>query len=97
VATGMNTNIRNIDAALGSGVATSLVIGEMVPNGYPKEAGYVLAFAASGIAMLIAAAAAFMIPRRDGPSIVSVEAHPALTAEAEVVVGAIAFAPEKPA
>ena len=96
VATGMNTNIRNIGAALGSGVATSLVIGEMLPNGYPKEAGYVLAFAASGIAMLIAALAALMIPRREGPSIVSSEAHPALIAEAEVVVGAIAFAPEEP-
>jgi EmrB/QacA subfamily drug resistance transporter len=95
VATGMNTNIRNIGAALGSGVATSLVIGEMLPNGYPKEAGYVLAFAASGIAMLIAAGAALMIPRREGPSIVASEAHPALIAEAEVVVGAIAFAPEE--
>lgn len=96
VATGMNTNIRNIGAALGSGVATSLVIGQMSPNGYPKEAGYVLAFAASGIALLIAAGAALTIPRREGASIVTVEAHPALTAEAEVVVGAIAFAPEEP-
>ena len=62
VATGMNTNIRNIGAALGSGVATSLVVGQMLPNGYPKESGYVLAFAASGVAMIIAAIAAWTIP-----------------------------------
>ena len=70
VATGMNTNIRNIGAALGSGIATSLVIGQMLPNGYPKESGYVLAFAASGLALLIAAGAALTIPRREGASIV---------------------------
>jgi MFS family permease len=97
VATGMNTNIRNIGAALGSGVATSLVIGQMLPNGYPKESGYVLAFASSGVALLVAALAALAIPRRTGPSRVAAESHPALTAEAEVVVGAIAFVPEETA
>lgn len=95
VATGMNTNIRNIGAAAGSGVATSLVIGRMLPSGYPKESGYVLAFAASGIALLVAAAAACIIPGRRGDAVVAGESHPALTAEAEVVVGAIAFAPEE--
>jgi len=97
VATGMNTNIRNIGAALGSGVATSLVIGQMLPSGYPKESGYVLAFASSGVALLVAALAALAIPRRTGPSLVAAESHPALTAEAEVVVGAIAFVPEETA
>ena len=48
IATGMNTNIRSIGAALGSGIATSLVIGGLLPDGFPKEAGYVLAFAVSG-------------------------------------------------
>ena len=48
VATGMNTNIRNIGAALGSGIATSLVISGVLADGYPKEHGYVLAFAVSG-------------------------------------------------
>jgi MFS family permease len=95
VATGMNTNIRNIGAALGSGIATSFVIGQILPNGYPKESGYVLAFAASGIALVVAALAALAIPRRTGPSVVASESHPALTAEAEVVVGAIAFVPEE--
>ena len=51
----MNTNIRNIGAALGSGIATSLVISTLLPDGYPKEHGYVLAFAVSGIGLVVAA------------------------------------------
>jgi MFS family permease len=94
VATGMNTNIRNIGAALGSGIATSLVIGTLLPDGYPKEHGYVLAFAVSGIGLVVAALVALLIPRRRAPSIVTREAHPALTAEAEVIVGAIALSPD---
>jgi MFS family permease len=94
VATGMNTNIRNVGAALGSGIATSLVISSLLPDGYPKEEGYVLAFAVSGLGLVVAALAALLIPRRAGPSIVVGEPHPALTAEAEAVVGAIAVGSE---
>ena len=95
VATGMNTNIRNIGAALGSGIATSLVVSGLLPDGYPKEHGYVLAFAVSGLALVVAALAALADPaarRRRRSS--TRESHPALTAEAEVIVGAIAFGPE---
>ncbi len=94
VATGMNTNIRNIGAALGSGIATSLVVSGLLPDGTPKEHGYVLAFAVSGLALVVAALAALTIPKRTMPSVVRREPHPALTAEAEVIVGAIAFGPE---
>jgi MFS family permease len=94
VATGMNTNIRNIGAALGSGIATSLVISSLLPDGYPKEGGYVLAFVVSGVGLVVAALVALFIPGRAGASVVSREPHPALTAEAEAVVGAIAFGPE---
>jgi EmrB/QacA subfamily drug resistance transporter len=94
VATGMNTNIRNIGAALGSGIATSLIIGTLLPDGYPVERGYVLAFAVSGVGLVVAGLAALLIPRREGPSVVAGEPHRALTAEAEVIVGAIAFGPE---
>jgi MFS family permease len=94
VATGMNTNIRNIGAALGSGIATSLVVSGLAPGGFPKEHGYILAFAVSGLALVVAALAALTIPKRTAPSIVEREPHPALTAEAEVIVGAIAFGPE---
>jgi MFS family permease len=94
VATGMNTNIRNIGAALGSGIATSLVVSGLLPDGSPKEHGYILAFAVSGLALVVAALAALAIPKRTTVSIVERETHPALTAEAEVVVGAMAFGPE---
>jgi MFS family permease len=94
VATGMNTNIRNIGSALGSGVATSLVISKLLPDGYPAQHGYELAFIVCGASLIVAALAAVKIPRRDGPSIVESESHPALTAEAEVFVGSIAYTPE---
>ncbi len=94
VATGMNTNIRNIGAALGSGVATSLVVSSLLPSGVPTEHGYVLAFAVCGVSLLIAALAATRIPSRNSMAVVRGESHPSLTAEAEVVVGAMAFTPE---
>ncbi|HEY1652628.1 MAG TPA: MFS transporter [Acidimicrobiales bacterium] len=94
VATGMNTNIRNVGAALGSGIATSLVIGSLLSDGFPKEHGYILAFAVSGLGLVVAALAALLIPARGEPSVVTRESHPALTAEAEVIVGSIAFGPE---
>ena len=46
------------------------------------------------LALVVAALAALTIPKRTTPSIVAREPHPALTAEAEVIVGAIAFGPE---
>ena len=94
VATGMNTNIRNIGAALGSAVSTSLIVSGVLTDGYPREHGYVLAFAVCGGALLVAAIAALMIPARNQPSVVISESHPALTAEAEVIVGAIGYVAE---
>ncbi len=94
VATGMNTNVRNIGAALGAGIATSLIVSGMPVLGYPREHGYVLAFAVCGVALVVAALAATLIPTREGPSVVLRESHRALTAEAEVVVGAIGFVAE---
>ena len=97
VATGMNTNFRSVGAALGAGIATSLVISEVMPNGYPKESGYVAAFVVSGAGLLVAALAACLIPTRAGSSVVLRESHPALTAEGEAIVGAIAYVPEETA
>jgi EmrB/QacA subfamily drug resistance transporter len=95
VATGMNTNIRSVGAALGSGIATSLVIGTLLPDGYPKEHGFVLAFIVSGVGLVVAALAALLIPGRAAAgSHVAASPHPALTAEAEAIVGAIAVGPE---
>jgi MFS family permease len=96
VATGMNTNVRNIGAALGSGIATSLVISGILPDGFPKEHGYVLAFAVSGAGLVVAAVAALMIPRRVGSSIVPREKHSARTGKTEVIVGSFALRSEDP-
>jgi hypothetical protein len=97
VATGMNTNVRTIGQALGAGVATSLVVSQLLANGYPKETGYVLAFAVSGIGLVVAALAACLIPTRGTEAVVRGESHPGLTAEGEAIVGAIAYVPEEPA
>ena len=94
VATGMNTNIRNIGAALGSGIATSLIISSLLPDGYPKEEGYVFAFIVSGAGLVVAALVALLIPGRGDDSVLRHEPHRALTAEAEAIVGAIAVGQE---
>ncbi len=95
VATGMNTNIRSIGSALGSAVATSLVISRMLPDGTPKVGGYVLAFAASGTAMVVAALAALTIPGRRRESIADHQPHPVLRAEAQMTAGAASYVSEE--
>jgi MFS family permease len=62
VATGMNTNIRNVGAAIGAGVATSVVVSSVLPNGTLAEHGYILAYVISAVAMVVAAGAALLIP-----------------------------------
>jgi MFS family permease len=94
VATGMNTNIRNIGSAMGSAIATSAITSHLLADGIPAEHGYVVAFVICAIALVVAAVAAGSIPRRPGQSVVVGEPHPEWTAEAEVQVGAIAYAPE---
>jgi nitrate/nitrite transporter NarK len=63
IATGMNTNIRNVGAAVGAGVATSMVVSSLLRNGTPAEHGYILAFVVSALALLVAAGTALLIPR----------------------------------
>jgi MFS family permease len=94
VATGMNTNIRNIGAALGSGIATSIIVSSLMRSGFPTEHGYVVSFAVSGISLVIAALAALKIPNRPHSAVVTSLSHPGLTAEAEVFVGASGYTSE---
>ena len=63
VATGMNTNIRNIGGAVGAGVATSIVVSSLLADGTPSEHGYVMAFIVSAAGLLAAAIVTLMIPR----------------------------------
>jgi len=79
---------------MGSGIATSLVLSKIMPDGFPAEHGYDLAFIVCGASLVVAGLVAVKIPRRPGPSVVESESHPALTAEAEVFVGAIGYSPE---
>ncbi len=63
VATGMNTNIRNMGAAVGAGIATSVVVSDLLANGVPAEHGYIRAFVISAVALMVAAGATLAIPR----------------------------------
>lgn len=94
VATGMNTNIRNIGAALGSGIATSIIVSSLLKSGFPTEHGYTVSFAVSGISLIIAALAALKIPNRPHSAVVESLSHPGLTGEAEVFMGAAAYVSE---
>jgi EmrB/QacA subfamily drug resistance transporter len=79
VATGMNTNIRNVGAALGAGIATSVVVGDRLRDGMPAQHGYIVAFALSAVALIVAAGATLAIPRHvgtDGASDLQLEALP---------------------
>ncbi len=66
VATGMNTNIRSIGGALGSAIATCIVVSDLLRNGSPAKTGYVAAFGVCSGALLVAALAALTIPERRG-------------------------------
>ena len=94
VATGMNTNIRNIGAALGSGIATSIIVSNLLPGGFPTDHGYTVAFVVSAASLVIAALAALTIPNRPHSPVVTSLSHPGLTGEAEVFVGAAAYTSE---
>jgi predicted MFS family arabinose efflux permease len=94
VATGMNTNIRNIGAALGSGIATSIIVSSLLKSGFPTEHGFTVSFAVSGASLVIAALAALKIPNRPHSPVVTSLAHPGLTGEAEVFVGAAGYTAE---
>jgi EmrB/QacA subfamily drug resistance transporter len=85
VATGMNNNIRSIGGALGSSIATSIIVTDLLPSGFPKETGFVVAFLVCGASMVVAALAALAVPGRSRP-----EAHPlpfTPPGEAEVISG----------
>jgi MFS family permease len=91
VATGMNTNIRNMGSAVGAGVATSMVVSTVLRNGTPAQHGYLLAFVVSAIALVIAAGIALLIPEQSGVPIHvadPVEGAEGLSAAAAVLASA---------
>ena len=93
VATGMNTNVRSIGAAWAAGSRRASSSAPCCPTATPPSGAtsWPSRSAAPGWSWPLAA---LLIPRRQAPSIVVREPHRVLTAEAEVIVGAIAFGPE---
>jgi MFS family permease len=85
VATGMNTNIRSIGGALGSAIATSIIVMDVLPSGLPKEGGFVVAFVACGVSMVVACLAALAVPGRSRPD--TQAAGPPRPVEADVMPG----------
>lgn len=66
VASGMNANIRTIGGSIGAALMASIVTAHVAPNGLPVESGYTDGFALLGAALVVAAAAALLIPRGRG-------------------------------
>ncbi|HEY3763515.1 MAG TPA: MFS transporter [Gaiellales bacterium] len=62
VATGMNANIRTVGGAIGSQVVISVITSGVVAGTLPHERGYVLSFLVMSAGMLLAGAAALVIP-----------------------------------
>jgi MFS family permease len=64
VATGMNTIMRSIGGAIGGQVSASILAGSVAASGLPTDHAFTLAFAVSAAGLLLAVAAAALIPRR---------------------------------
>ena len=62
VASGMNANIRTIGGSIGTAMFASIVASQLAPSGAPTEAGYTTGFVVLAGALLLATAAAFLIP-----------------------------------
>jgi hypothetical protein len=84
----MNTNIRSIGSAVGVGVATSIVVSSLLPNGTPAEHGYIVAFAVSTGALLMAAVTSLIIPRHPLAALDPADQASSISAGAAAVVGA---------
>jgi MFS family permease len=62
VASGMNANIRTIGGSVGSAVMAGVVTARLGPMSLPLESGYEIGFALLAVGMVLAAAAAGLIP-----------------------------------
>ncbi|MBM9464075.1 MFS transporter [Aeromicrobium sp. YIM 150415] len=62
VANGMVSNIRSIGGAIGTAAMTALVTAHHTSSGHPVETGYTLGFTMLGIAYLVAASVALIMP-----------------------------------
>jgi MFS family permease len=75
VATGMNTIMRSIGGAIGGQVSASILASSVSASGMPTDRAFTLAFMVSAAGLLLAVAAAVLIPRRLAP-VAQLEASP---------------------
>ena len=71
----MNTIMRSVGGALGAQIAASIVGAHLGASGLPEESGFVAAFVLSAAVLLLAFAAALLIPRRAVEPIIPDGAH----------------------
>jgi EmrB/QacA subfamily drug resistance transporter len=67
IATGMNTIMRSIGGAIGAQISASLLASSLSARGLPSDHAFTLAFLVSGVGLLLAVAAASLIPRGGRP------------------------------
>ena len=65
VATGMNTIMRSIGGAIGGQLTASILAASIAGGSGPSDRSFTIAFVVSGAGLLLAAAAAVLIPRRE--------------------------------
>ena len=64
VATGMNSIMRSIGSSLGSQLSASILAGNLLATGLPRERGFTLAFALCAGVLIVGTGAAFAVPSR---------------------------------
>ena len=64
VATGMNSIMRSIGSSLGSQLSASMLAGNLLVTGLPRERGFTLAFATCAGVLIVGTVAAFVVPGR---------------------------------
>ena len=83
VASGMNANIRTIGGAIGASIMASIVTANLLGSGFPADSGYTHGFAFLAAVMVVAGAAALLIPKS---GIAAVPPHDAHLDHAELAI-----------
>jgi hypothetical protein len=76
-ATGTNTVMRNVGAAVGAQLAASLLAAHILANGSPADAGFTLAFLVGAGGAGVAALSLLLIPGRGSRTAAELRAEPA--------------------
>jgi EmrB/QacA subfamily drug resistance transporter len=80
-ATGINTLMRSVGAAIGSQVSAAILAGSVTADGFPSDSGFTAAFLVSAAVAAIAAGIAIVIPRGEHQAIRARTAEPKVLVE----------------